>query len=108
MKLNSQLAIRLVLRNAFLHDDPDLTNDMQELYKQCPNLFRRALARTDRNELEALEDQVEFRLDVFKSASETHHDPVMISKIPAKEVRNSIHCAQGDGPLPLQGRQAYW
>lgn len=106
MKLNSQLTIRLLLRNAFLHDDPSLTSEMRQLYRDCPNLFRRTLARTDRNELEALQDQAEFELDVPPSADETHLEPSVINKIPSKEVRLHSHFAQGDGPLPHRAEDA--
>ncbi|RYC61611.1 hypothetical protein CHU98_g4607 [Xylaria longipes] len=104
MKLNSQLTIRLLLRNAFNYDDPSLTADMQQLYRECPNLFRRALARTDRNELEILQEQGEFVLDVPPSANDTHFDPSVINKIPTREVRTLSHMAQGPeggGSLPL-------
>ena len=52
MKVNFQETIRLVLRNAFKHDDPALTAEMLDLYQKCPNLFNKVLSRADRNELE--------------------------------------------------------
>ncbi|KAI2628156.1 hypothetical protein GGS21DRAFT_492800 [Xylaria nigripes] len=103
MKLNSQLTIRLVLRNAFANEDPDLTTELQQLYKQCPNLYRRTLARTDRNEIEILQEHLsEFVLDVPPSADDTHVEPIVINEIPTTEVKRSSHRVQGDGPLPIR------
>lgn len=97
------------MRNAFRRDDPELTNDIQTLYKQCPTLFKRALARSDRNELEqeadAMLDQDEFELDVPPSANESHQDPSIINKIPSKEMANSTHFIQGDSPMPVRAEQ---
>ncbi|KAI2473598.1 hypothetical protein F4781DRAFT_379564 [Annulohypoxylon bovei var. microspora] len=105
-KLNTQLTLRLIFRNAFKYDDPDLTAELQDLYRKCPNLFRRILARSDKNELEVLQEQDEFVLDVPPSANESHVNPCTINKIPTKEIIKRSHTAQGDGPLPVRARQA--
>lgn len=109
MKLNSQLTTRLVLRNAFKEEDPQLTNDIQFLYNHCPTLFKRALARSDRNELDtqaqAAQDQDDFELEVLPSANETHRDPSIINRVPPKEIRGITHTVQGDAPMPLKAGQ---
>ncbi|KAI0470229.1 hypothetical protein F4859DRAFT_515755 [Xylaria cf. heliscus] len=108
-KINSQITLRLVLRNAFRHDDPGLTDDVQALYKHCPTLFKRALARSDQNELEqeaqAAQDQDDFELDIPVSANDSHQDPSIINKIPTKEMRVVTHTIQGDRSLPLRAGQ---
>ncbi len=58
MKINFQETIRLVLRNAFKHDDPELTAEIMDLYRQCPSLFSKVLSRVDRDKLDSKQQAV--------------------------------------------------
>jgi hypothetical protein len=101
MKLNFQETIRMILRNAFLVTDPDLTAEIIALYQQCPHLFSRTLNRADRNELDFLLEDGDFELDIAQSANETHLEPSVINRIPTAEVAGVEHPAN-DGRLPLR------
>ncbi|KAI1485633.1 hypothetical protein F5X96DRAFT_674446 [Biscogniauxia mediterranea] len=100
MKLNFQETVRLVLRNAFLHDDPELTQEMMELYHKCPSLFSKVLSRADRNELETLLEDTDFELDVDQSANSTHVQPSAINRVPPADARKSHHVANEGERLP--------
>ncbi|KAK3896333.1 hypothetical protein C8A05DRAFT_20664, partial [Staphylotrichum tortipilum] len=103
MKTNFQETMRLVLRNAFKHDDPELTAQIMGLYQQCPNLFNKVLSRADRNELEAKQEAVveESEVDVDQSASATHMSPLAINRISTKQVTQA-HSANEGRRLPLR------
>ncbi|TRX98548.1 hypothetical protein FHL15_000622 [Xylaria flabelliformis] len=104
MKVNFQETVRLVLRNAFLHDDPVLTQEMLALYQACPSLFSKVLSRADRNELiEQLETETDYEVGVDQSANESHVNPSAINRIPPGEVTKVAHPANGGYRLPSRG-----
>lgn len=105
MKVNFQETIRLVLRNAFKHDDPELTAEMLDLYQRCPNLFSKILSRADRNGLEALQEAEEHEIDVDQSADATHLAPSAINRIPTGNVV-ATHPANEGKRLPLRSTDA--
>lgn len=86
MKVNFQETMRLLLQNAFQHDDPELTSEMLALYQQCPTLFNTVLSRTDRNEMDALLDNEDHEMEIDQSADSNHLRPAAINRIPTKSV----------------------
>lgn len=46
-KENMRLTLRLILANAFNHDEPQLTAFMNDLYTQCPTLFSTMLPKSE-------------------------------------------------------------
>jgi len=103
LKLNTQTTLRLVLRNAFRHDDPGLTESMQLLYKRCPRLFSRALTGTDQNEVQEQrpENRPDCLLSVPPSADGSHLDPKVMSKVCRSDLSKTHHVIQGLGPAPV-------
>ncbi|EAQ88802.1 hypothetical protein CHGG_05421 [Chaetomium globosum CBS 148.51] len=86
MKVNFQETMRLLLQNAFQHDDPELTSEMLALYQQCPTLFNKVLSRTDRNEMDALLENEDHEMEIDQSADSNHLRPAAINRIPTKSV----------------------
>jgi len=103
LKLNTQTTLRFVLRNAFRHDDPGLTESMQLLYKRCPRLFSRALTGTDQDEVQeqGLENRPDYLLSVPPSADGTHLDPKVISKVSRSDLSKTHHVIQELEPAPV-------
>lgn len=100
-KLNTAKTIRLVLRNG-ASDDGELTQDLQELYREAPSLFRSVLSETDRARIADDDDETEFELAVDQSTNDTHIEPSVISRMPQKEVKAIRHTANEDMMLPVR------
>ena len=104
MKLNFQETIRLVLQNAFKHDDADLTKEILELYQDCPTLFNKVLSCADQTELNTSPTDEDYEIDSGQSANASHGSPSAINRIPATKV-TSCHAANAGQRLPLRSGQ---
>jgi hypothetical protein len=95
MKINFQETLRFVLNNAFKNDDPELTQELGELYRECPTLFGKVLSRTDQDEKDLAEDDetLELNQPLF---------PAAINRIASKDVSKDPHPANGGSPLPFR------
>ena len=101
MKVNFQETMRLLLQNAFQHDDPELTAEMISLYQQCPTLFNKVLSRTDRNEMDALLENEDHEIEVNQSADDSHLMPSAINRIPTKSIVVT-HLVNGGNRIPTR------
>ncbi|KAI1131426.1 hypothetical protein F5Y10DRAFT_262185 [Nemania abortiva] len=99
MKMNFQETLRLVLRGAFAYDDPELTEEMAELYQKCPSLFARVLSRADQMDIQ---DDSEYELDVSMSADNLHANPTAINRLPSRELAKHRHDVNNGQNLPLR------
>jgi hypothetical protein len=67
-----QITIRLILQNGFYHKDEELMALMNRLYNQCPMLFDSVLPRTDRQDMAAIDDELENELDISSGVDSKH------------------------------------
>ncbi|KAI8171048.1 hypothetical protein KHU50_005759 [Colletotrichum sp. SAR 10_65] len=99
-KVNMQMTMRLLLRNAFFFDDAELTLQMSRLYKSCPTLFDSILPRTDRREMALPQEEMDFEMDVEGLVSdEDHQRPSAIGQV---SVRGVTHAINENKPLPTR------
>ncbi|KAL7818066.1 hypothetical protein V8C44DRAFT_211757 [Trichoderma aethiopicum] len=98
-KVNMQMTIRLVLRNAFYLQDGELTRQMNSLYEKCPALLDAILPRTDRRDL-VEDEEGDFELDVHFGADAGHRRATVIGQIPVKVIRATTHVLNSNQPLP--------
>lgn len=105
------MTIRFILRNAYSEKDPDITAQLQELYTQCPTLFKQVLSRANRNELADMADADANADDIEKafvmSENNTHVQTVMINRVDRKELMQTTHPIQGNNLLPMKNRQIF-
>lgn len=86
---NIQQTVRLLLRNAFKHSDPELTKLFQELYAECPALFDRILPRTEHSLAESLgidpanDGGEDGEVEIAKEEG-LHQNVAVIGRLPAK------------------------
>lgn len=92
--------IRLLLRNAFRHSDPELTDTLVDLYKQCPTLLDGILARTDKVEL----DDTEYDAISNESGDADHLNARVINQITARqELIGMVHPINCGNCMPTRG-----
>lgn len=92
MKMNFQETCRFVLRNAFKDDDPELTEQMLELYRKCPSMFEKVLTRVEQDLVQRQELLIEeFEVEINQSADADHVLPSAINAIPKAELDQKKH-----------------
>ena len=85
------ITTRLILRNRFVHHDGELTAKIKRLYEDCPTLFDLILTRMDRRNLDAVNEDMEFELDVAGGADKFHRRATVIGKISATSHQHFIN-----------------
>jgi hypothetical protein len=95
-----QITIRLILQNGFYHKDGELTALMNRLYNQCPTLFDSVLPRTDRQDMAAIDDELENELDIISGVDSKHRRTTVIGAIPPATVDRTYHLLNDNQSLP--------
>lgn len=104
MKMNISETVRLGLRNAFKHDDPELTDVLQQLYAQCPVTLGGILSRSDKQELDDADADADQHEAVIEAAANDNHiNPRVINRILPREMTAVTHAVNRGNRLPTKG-----
>ena len=82
-----QQTIRLILLNAFTVSEPEVTQQIQDLYNHCPTLFDSLLPRSEQTHFQDANDDED---SVAIQGSPNHLHPMAISRIQPKYCRNVL------------------